>query len=206
MTSARAMDIKTTVYRKENWVTKARYALVDNDDLEILSQYNSEIRGFRNYYRIANNASHASSFGYIMQYSMFKTVAAKYRISMKDAIRKLRIGKNFGVYYLDKNGKTKTRMFYADGFARKSMQKTAGVDTLPNTVIYSGRTKLVDRLAARKCELCGKCGCDLEMHHVRKLKDLKGKSQWERLMITKNRKTIALCVDCHQKLHGGKLN
>ena len=59
----RAMDIKTTVYRKENWVAKARYALVDNDDLEILSQYNSEIRGFRNYYRIANNASHASSFG-----------------------------------------------------------------------------------------------------------------------------------------------
>ena len=202
----RAMDIKTTVYRKENWVAKARYALVDNDDLEILSQYNSEIRGFRNYYRIANNASHASSFGYIMQYSMFKTFAAKYRISMKDAIRKLRIGKNFGVHYLDKNGKTKTRMFYADGFARKSMQKTAGVDTLPNTVIYSGRTKLMDRLAARKCELCGKCGSDLEMHHVRKLKDLKGKSQWERLMITKNRKTIALCVDCHQKLHGGKLN
>ncbi len=202
----RAMDIKTTVYRKENWVAKARYALVDNDDLEILSQYNSEIRGFRNYYRIANNASHASAFGYIMQYSMFKTFAAKYRISMKDAIRKLRIGKNFGVHYLDKNGKTKTRMFYADGFARKSMQKTAGVDTLPNTVIYSGRTKLMDRLAARKCELCGKCGCDLEMHHVRKLKDLKGKSQWERLMITKNRKTIALCVDCHQKLHGGKLN
>ena len=125
---------------------------------------------------------------------------------MKDAIRKLRIGKNFGVRYLDKNGKTKARMFYADGFARKSMQKTAGVDTLPNTVIYSGRTKLMDRLAARKCELCGKCGCDLEMHHVRKLKDLKGKSHWERLMITKNRKTIALCVDCHQKLHGGKLN
>ena len=58
----------------------------------------------------------------------------------------------------------------------------------------------------KKCELCGKCGCDLEMHHVRKLKDLKGKSHWERLMITKNRKTIALCVDCHQKLHGGKLN
>lgn len=202
----RAMEIKTTVYGKENWLAKARYALVDNDDLEILSQYNSEIRGFRNYYRIANNASHASSFGYIMQYSMFKTFAAKYRISMKDAIQKLRIGKNFGVRYLDKHGKTKTRMFYADGFARKSMQKGAGVDVLPNTVIYSGRTNLMDRLAARKCELCGRCGCDLEMHHVRKLKDLKGKKYWERLMITKNRKTIALCVDCHQKLHGGKLS
>lgn len=202
----RAMEIKTIVYGKENWLAKARYALVDNDDLEILSQYNSEIRGFRNYYRIANNASHASSFGYIMQYSMFKTFAAKYRISMKDAVQKLRLGKNFGVRYLDKNGKIKTRMFYADGFARKSMQKAAGVDMLPNTVIYSGRTNLMDRLAARKCELCGRCGCDLEMHHVRKLKDLKGKNHWERLMITKNRKTIALCVDCHQKLHGGKLS
>ena len=200
------MEISTTVYGKENWVAKARYALVNNDDLEILSQYNSEIRGFRNYYRIANNASHVSSFGYIMQYSLFKTFAAKYRISMRDAIKKLRIGKNFGVQYLDKKGKTKTRLFYNEGYARKTVQKTESVDHHPNTIIYSTKTSLMDRLAARKCELCGKTDCDLQMHHVRKLKDLKGKDHWERLMIMKNRKTIALCVDCHQKLHGGKLN
>lgn len=201
-----AMEISTTVYGKENWVAKARYALVNNDDLEILSQYNSEIRGFRNYYRIANNASHAGSFGYIMQYSMFKTFATKYRIGMRDAIKKLRIGKNFGVRYLDKKGKTKTRLFYNEGFARKTMQKTESVDNLPNTIMYSTKTSLMDRLAARKCELCGKTDCDLQMHHVRKLKDLKGKDHWERLMIMKNRKTMALCVDCHQKLHGGKLS
>ena len=202
----RTMEISTTVYGKENWVAKARYALVNNDDLEILSQYNSEIRGFRNYYRIANNASHVSSFGYIMQYSLFKTFAAKYRISMRDAIKKLRIGKNFGVQYLDKKGRTKTRLFYNEGYARKTVQKTESVDHHPNTIIYSTKTSLMDRLATRKCELCGKTDCDLQMHHVRKLKDLKGKDHWERLMIMKNRKTIALCVDCHQKLHGGKLN
>lgn len=48
------MSIETTVYGKENFKPKARYYLKNNDDLEILEQYNSEIRGFRNYYSLAN--------------------------------------------------------------------------------------------------------------------------------------------------------
>lgn len=201
-----AMTIETTVYGKENWVPKARYYLKDNDDLEILDQYNSEIRGFRNYYRIANNSAHAGSFGYIMQYSMFKTFAAKYRTSMPKIIRRLRIGKNFGVHFTDKKGRKKNRLFYHDGFARKPAQKSASIDKIPSTVTHSSKTSLMDRLSARQCELCGKTDVDIEMHHVRKLKDLKGKSYWERFMIARNRKTLALCADCHKKLHNGKLN
>lgn len=201
-----AMTIEKTVYGKDNWKAKARYYLKDNDDLEILDQYNSEIRGFRNYYRIANNAAHASSFGYIMQYSMFKTFATKYRTTMRRMIGKLRIGKNFGVRYTDKKGKTKTRLFYNEGFARKPLQKNAVVDVIPKTVMYSSKTSLMARLSAGQCELCGKTDCEIEIHHVRKLKDLKGKSYWERFMIARNRKTLALCLDCHEKLHSGKLN
>lgn len=201
-----AMTIEKTVYGKDNWKAKARYYLKDNDDLEILDQYNSEIRGFRNYYRIANNAAHASSFGYIMQYSMFKTFATKYRTTMRRMIGKLRFGKNFGVRFTDKKGKTKTRLFYNEGFARKPLQKNAVVDVIPKTVMYSSKTSLMARLSAGQCELCGKTDCEIEIHHVRKLKDLKGKSYWERFMIARNRKTLALCLDCHEKLHSGKLN
>lgn len=201
-----AMTIEKTVYGKDNWKAKARYYLKDNDDLEILDQYNSEIRGFRNYYRIANNAAHASSFGYIMQYSMFKTFATKYRTTMRRMIGKLRIGKNFGVRFTDRKGKTKTRLFYNEGFARKPLQKNAVVDVIPKTVMYSSKTSLMARLSAGQCELCGKTDCEIEIHHVRKLKDLKGKSYWERFMIARNRKTLALCLDCHEKLHSGKLN
>ena len=201
-----AMTIEKTVYGKDNWKAKARYYLKDNDDLEILDQYNSEIRGFRNYYRIANNAAHASSFGYIMQYSMFKTFATKYRTTMRRMIGKLRIGKNFGVRFTDKKGKTKTRLFYNEGFARKPLQKNVVVDVIPKTVMYSSKTSLMARLSAGQCELCGKTDCEIEIHHVRKLKDLKGKSYWERFMIARNRKTLALCLDCHEKLHSGKLN
>lgn len=201
-----AMTIEKTVHGKDNWKAKARYYLKDNDDLEILDQYNSEIRGFRNYYRIANNAAHASSFGYIMQYSMFKTFATKYRTTMRRMITKLRIGKNFGVRFIDKKEKSKTRLFYNEGFARKPLQKNAVVDVIPNTVMYSSKTSLMARLSAGQCELCGKTDCEIEIHHVRKLKDLKGKNYWERFMIARNRKTLALCIDCHEQLHNGKLN
>ena len=201
-----AMTIETTVYGKENWKAQARVYLKNNDPLEILDRYNSEIRGFRNYYRIANNASYVSSFGYIMQYSMFKTFAAKYQTSMRKAIRRLRIGKNFGVRFIGKKGKQEIRLFFHDGFARKPMMKSAAVDCIPNTARFSSKTSLMDRLAARQCELCGKTDVDIEMHHVRKLKDLKGKYEWERFMIARKRKTLALCVDCHRKLHNGRLN
>lgn len=202
----KAMEIETTVYGKENWKAKARYYLKDNDDLEILDQYNSEIRGFRNYYSIANNSAVANSFGYIMQYSMFKTYATKYRKSMSKMMRKYQIGKDFGVTYTDKKGNVKTRLFYNGGFARKPMQKNATVDVIPKTVKYSSKTSLMARLSARECELCGKTDTDIEIHHVRKLKDLKGKDYWERFMIARNRKTLALCTECHDKLHAGKLN
>lgn len=85
------------------------------------------------------------------------------------------------------------------------MQNPA-VDLVPNTVKYSSKTSLMDRLSARQCELCGRTDVDIEIHHIRKLKDLKGKTYWERFMIARNRKTLALCRDCHTLLHAGKLS
>ncbi|WP_367397248.1 hypothetical protein, partial [Segatella copri] len=50
------------------------------------------------------------------------------------------------------------------------------------------------------------CGAEdnLKMIHVRKLKDLKGKEAWEKLMIARQRKTIAVCEKCYNKIHGNK--
>ena len=90
--------------------------------------------------------------------------------------------------------------------ARQPALRNGAVDNIPNTVKHSAKTSLVKRLSAGQCELCGKTDCEIEIHHVRKLKDLKGKSYWERFMIARNRKTLALCTDCHRKLHAGKLD
>ena len=88
---------------------------------------------------------------------------------------------------------------------RTIKKKDSKIDELPNTIQFTARTSLVDRLKAEKCEMCGKTD-KLEMHHIRKLKDLKGKKLWEKHMIARQRKTIALCLDCHVKLHNGKLD
>ncbi|KAA3094476.1 group II intron reverse transcriptase/maturase, partial [Alistipes onderdonkii] len=77
-------------------------------------------------------------------------------------------------------------------------------DIEPYSIADVSRTNLTDRLKAEKCELCGATG-KLIMHHVRNLKDLKGKESWERLMSARKRKTIALCPSCHRLRHLGKV-
>ena len=60
---------------KEVWEPVRRTRLLHLDDLEILNQYNAEIRGLYNYYRLANNVSVLNNFYYVMRYSMLKTFA-----------------------------------------------------------------------------------------------------------------------------------
>ena len=69
-------------------------------------------------------------------------------------------------------------------------------------MIYAVHTSLIRRLKAEKCELCGAIG-NVEMHHVNKLKNLKGKAKWEKFMLARRRKTVALCEECHGNIHYG---
>src|SRR5882724_5839161 len=64
---------------------------------------------------------------------------------------------------------------------------------------------LEQRLQANVCEHCGKDGGFFEVHHVKKLKDV-GKQGWERILMTRKRKTIVLCIECHDLLHAGQLS
>ena len=57
----------TTRDGKEVWKPKGRNYMRNLDDLEIISQYNSEIVGFYNYYSIANNSPVIDSFYNIIQ-------------------------------------------------------------------------------------------------------------------------------------------
>ncbi|WP_340626513.1 hypothetical protein, partial [Bacillus thuringiensis] len=48
----------------------------------------------------------------------------------------------------------------------------------------------------------------IHMHHIKKLKNLRAKSNksyLEKQMIARNRKTIALCKECHMKRHKGEI-
>ena len=190
---------------KEIWKPKCKSGLIFNDDLEILDNYNREIIGFYNYYSIANNCAHAlNNFKYIMEYSMYKTFAGKYKCRTREVNKKYRQNGRFIVKYMTKTG-VKERVFYDGGFKRMKPTFKSECDNIPQTIYFAGRTSLIERLKARKCELCG-AEEDLVMHHVRKLKNLQGKESWERHMIARKRKTIAVCRSCHKKIHDGKID
>lgn len=191
---------------KEIWKPKALYRLKDCDDLEILDYYNSMIRGFYNYYCIANNSSIINSYKYIMEYSMYKTYGTKYRTTKKKIIAKYRFGKDFAVKFKTAKGIERVRLFYNLGFKRREKAFFTNEDFVPNSIKYFSSTNLIDRLKAGRCEVCGKSDTPIEIHHVHRLKDLQGKSFWEMLMIARKRKTLALCRSCHKKLHCGMLD
>ena len=197
-----AMEIKLR-NGKEIWKPKCRSGLIFNDDLEILDRYNRETVGFCNYYLIANNCVVLHNFRYIMEYSMYKTFAGKYRSTVRKINKKYRLNKLFTVKY-EQQGVIKSRTFYKTSFKRRTTAFNGSCDIEPYSIADVSRTNLTDRLKAEKCELCGATG-KLIMHHVRNLKDLKGKESWERLMSARKRKTIALCPSCHRLRHLGKV-
>lgn len=197
-----AMEIKLR-NGKEIWKPKCRSGLIFNDDLEILDRYNRETVGFCNYYLIANNCVVLHNFRYIMEYSMYKTFAGKYRSTVRKINKKYRRNKLFTVKY-EQKGVIKSRTFYKTSFKRRTTAFNGSCDIEPYSIADVSRTNLTDRLKAEKCELCGATG-KLIMHHVRNLKDLKGKESWERLMSARKRKTIALCPSCHRLRHLGKV-
>lgn len=197
-----AMEIKLR-NGKEIWKPKCRSGLIFNDDLEILDRYNRETVGFCNYYLIANNCVVLHNFRYIMEYSMYKTFAGKYRSTVRKINKKYRLNKLFTVKY-EQKGVIKSRTFYKTSFKRRTTAFNGSCDIEPYSIADVSRTNLTDRLKAEKCELCGATG-KLIMHHVRNLKDLKGKVSWKRLMSARKRKTIALCPSCHRLRHLGKV-
>ena len=136
---------------------------------------------------------------------MLKTFAGKYRTRISKIIRKYRQGKDFVVKYHKKDGIGRV-LFYNKGFQRDTKVGMSNPDVIARAIENYSRSGLIKRLKANQCEWYGKENVPIEVHHIRKLKDLKGKKKWEIVMIARKRKTMALCIDCHNKLHAGKLN
>lgn len=187
-----------------SWRPIARPALLYLSDVEIVSTYNAEIRGLYNYYKLAKNVSVLNKFMYFMKYSIYMTFASKYKSSVPKILNKYMKDKKFTVWYSTKKGQKSISLYY-DGF-KIDKSISLNVDKIPNTMMYKVQTELTQRLKANQCELCGETNGKMEVHHVRKLKNLKGKAYWEKIMLARRRKTMILCETCHHKLHAGKLD
>lgn len=183
---------------KERWKPLHRGKLMHRPEIEIISQFNAEIRGLYNYYCMADNVSVLNKFAFIMQGSFLKTLAAKGNTSCNKIRRKYTHDGVISIPYETKSG-SKRCEFYHDGFTKKASLPPLSADVLPQYVKYARPNSLARRLKAGVCELCGKSTGEIHIHHVRRVKNLTGKNEVELKMIEMRRRSIALCAECYEK-------
>jgi len=205
------IDKKCAEYMK-NGKTIHRGKLLNDDDFTIVQTYQQEYRGIVQYYILAQNMSWFSSLLWIMQGSLLKTLACKYRSSVLKMKAKyaaettnLKTDKKLKCLRVVIPRENKKPLVAEFGGISLSYQRHTIIDDTPYKV-WGGRTELVKRLLADKCELCGSTE-SIEVHHIRKLADIKSeKPMWAQIMATRKRKTLVVCRSCHNSIHSGKIN
>ena len=183
--------------QNEKWKPLERGELAYLKPNEIVMKYNEQIRGLYNYYKIANNVSVLNKYYYIAEYSMYKTLALKYRITMTKAKLKFTRDGIFSVPYETSTG-IKYATFYNGGFTKSKRPMKANEDIIPDYAELYKPKELYKRFKKQKCEFCGKENIEVKVHQVASLKDLNNKFEWEILMKNKNRKTLIVCNECHR--------
>jgi len=203
----------------ENGKTTSFKPRVNLPLLDIINEYNSEIRGLYEYYSLATDVSvKIGKFKYYHYWSLLKTIAHKEKstiakVKAKHAIdvpRKVGTGtrKLIGVRYPTKDGEH-TMTYFNDSLKMLKEPNTK----LSDKYCPDNRSgiQLINRLNANVCELCGKNEGEIEVHHVRKLKDIKDKYKkrgkaipdWVLTMSRIRRKTLVICECCHHSIHSG---
>ena len=187
-------------------------------DAQIIDVYQQRFRGVAEYYKFATDRNALRKLKYIMEVSLTKTLANKFKSTVG------RMYQNYGgkrtvqeytykVLVVEVPTKNGTRYIYWGGIPLKVIK--TGTEVLDDNngrrnVTFSSRTDLVQRLQANECEICGSQE-NCEVHHVRKLADLKDrwrgrkeKPAWVTTMIAMQRKTLVVCAKCHVAIHTGK--
>jgi hypothetical protein len=185
-------------------------------DAHIIDTYQKRFRGLAEYYKYAADRHRLGALKHIMETALTKTLASKYRTRVSQIYRKYRgtlivNGYEYKTLQVEIPTESGSRLIYWGAVPLNVVKPGAGFigDEQWHDRRYE-RVDLVRRLRADKCELCGVEG-KCEVHHVRKLVDLKkrwagrrAKPEWVKRMIAIHRKTLIVCHQCYVNIHAGK--
>lgn len=194
-----------------------RLHLVEDSDFDIVARYGMEYRGVVQYYRLARNVAWLRSLHWVMQVSLCRTLARKYKSTARQMAR--RYASTVVVpggtmrclqVVIRRDDERKPPLVATFGGIPLRRQKDAVLDDGYEVLHLYNRSDLLQRLRADKCEWCGSAD-NVQVHHVRKLSDLQKRGQrepptWKQIMAARRRKTLVLCKACHDDLHAGRLD
>lgn len=185
---------------------KAIGKIMHMDEVEIILYYNTILRGFYNYYKLASNISTVmNKIYYTWKDSWELTMGRKLKLT-KAQVRKSHIlnGKLCVSY---KNNKEEIKTIYLlENSFKVEKKPVIGIEGEYADIcyLYYAKTSLIKRMQAERCEICETTSEALEGHHVNRLKDLKQRkwlSPIEQRIAQRNRKIIWVCRNCHDKIH-----
>lgn len=186
-----------------------RTTIVNYADYQIVATFGAEYRGLVQYYILAGNVQRLNRVHYVMHTALLKTLACKHKTTVNKiaARHTAKVSTPHGLRtctqaIMQRDGRPPlTARFGGIPLVRK--KDAVLVDQIP--VRPPHRKELITRLLNGTCEACGKTSEQVRVHHVRKLADLqqKGQSQpaWAQLMARRRRKTLIVCVSCHDSIH-----
>jgi hypothetical protein len=186
-----------------------RSQVINYDDYDIVRIYGAEYRGLVQYYLLAGDVRRLHRLRWVMLTSMLKTLASKHRSTATKiaAKHKAKImtphGPRTCFEAVVERGKASTPLVARFGGIPLRRQKTAVLnDQLPQRIAYP-RKELIGRLCAGRCELCKQTD-EVQVHHARSLAELDAAdpTPWVKAMIRRRRKTLVVCSDCHDRIHG----
>jgi group II intron reverse transcriptase/maturase len=192
-----------------------RAELLNESDFTIIATYQLEYRGLVNYYWMAYNLHTLSKLKWVMEQSLTKTLASKYKMSVRKVYKKYKAA-------IDVEGRTykglqvtilregKKPLVATWGGIPLTWDVTAPIEDEIERYHWK-RSELEQRLLAQVCEQCGatRMTAKIEVHHIRALKDLskytgREKPLWVQIMAARRRKTLVLCHTCHMDIQYGR--
>lgn len=190
-----------------------RPELAHDSVFSIVAQFQREYRGVVEYYRRAYNLHQLNRLKWTMERSLTRTLALKLRTSVSKVYRRYVAtiqtdqGPRVGLQVVVERGEGMKPLVARWGGITLARNTKAVLDDAPLR-ICGPRTELERRLLANTCELCGSQD-DIQVHHVRALKDLQRKGRatrpfWVEIMAARQRKTLVTCRTCHVDIHAGR--
>ncbi|MEG1733211.1 MAG: reverse transcriptase domain-containing protein [Longicatena sp.] len=175
--------------------------LLRNPIEEIITYGNQVLRGLLYSKQGCHNYYEGWRIQYIIQYSIAKTIARKYNISMKNVFKKY--GDRLTYTYTNAKGMVKTiRLALFKSFKRNKYYFSEWLHKIKEPLIQNYKTS---NPMAKKCSICGNPQ-NQKMFHRKRKKLLKSPyTHIEHYMVSINRRQICVCSECFDKLSSNQL-
>jgi group II intron reverse transcriptase/maturase len=187
-----------------------RNPMVNEADYTIVGRFGAEYRGIVQYYLLAGDVFRLHRLRWVMETSMLKTLAKKHRsrVSKIAAHFKAKIETPYGPRTcfeasMQREGR-KPLVARFGGIPLKRHKTAVLSDRVVSGPAYPHK-ELITRLLKGRCELCQNTD-SVSAHHVRSLAELAKSGQpqpeWAKVMAKRRRKSLVVCGDCHDIVHG----